>query len=89
MRQSLLDATDGLSPQARGLVPGVAVGDTSRLDPELDEAMRTTSLTHVTAVSGGHFVIVVACVAGLCVLLRAPRAVRVVVTAAAQSLFQI
>ncbi|MGO1294405.1 MAG: ComEC/Rec2 family competence protein, partial [Cellulosimicrobium funkei] len=83
MRQSLLDATDGLSPQARGLVPGVAVGDTSRLDPELDEAMRTTSLTHVTAVSGGHFVIVVACVAGLCVLLRAPRAVRVVVTGAA------
>ncbi|MEV8026992.1 ComEC/Rec2 family competence protein [Cellulosimicrobium funkei] len=83
MRQSLLDATDGLSPQARGLVPGVAVGDTSRLDPELDEAMRTTSLTHVTAVSGGHFVIVVACVAALCVLLRAPRAVRVVVTGAA------
>ncbi|MFD6031656.1 ComEC/Rec2 family competence protein [Cellulosimicrobium funkei] len=83
MRQSLLDATDGLSPQARGLVPGVAVGDTSRLDPELDEAMRTTSLTHVTAVSGGHFVIVVACVAALCVVLRAPRAVRVVVTGAA------
>lgn len=83
MRQGLLDATDGLSPQARGLVPGVAVGDTSRLDPELDEAMRTTSLTHVTAVSGGHFVIVVACVAALCVLLRAPRAVRVVVTGAA------
>ncbi|QUC00334.1 ComEC/Rec2 family competence protein [Cellulosimicrobium cellulans] len=83
MRQGLLDATDGLSPQARGLVPGVAVGDTSRLDSELDEAMRTTSLTHVTAVSGGHFVIVVACVAALCVLLRAPRAVRVVVTGAA------
>lgn len=83
MRQSLLDATDRLSPQARGLVPGVAVGDTSRLDPELDEAMRTTSLTHVTAVSGGHFVVVVACVAALCVLLRAPRAVRVVVTGAA------
>ncbi|MHA7620165.1 ComEC/Rec2 family competence protein [Cellulosimicrobium cellulans] len=83
MRQSLLDVTDGLSPQARGLVPGVAVGDTSRLDPELDEAMRTTSLTHVTAVSGGHFVIVVACVAALCVVLRAPRAVRVVVTGVA------
>jgi competence protein ComEC len=83
MRRGLLDATDGLSPQARGLVPGVAIGDTSRLDPALDEAMRTTSLTHVTAVSGGHFAIVVACVAGLCVLVRAPRAVRVVVTGAA------
>ncbi|WP_163187258.1 ComEC/Rec2 family competence protein [Cellulosimicrobium sp. SL-1] len=40
-------------------------------------------MTHVTAVSGGHFVIVVACVAALCVVLRAPRAVRVVVTGAA------
>ncbi|MCO7272317.1 ComEC/Rec2 family competence protein [Cellulosimicrobium cellulans] len=83
MRRGLLDATDGLSPQARGLVPGVAVGDTSRLDPALDEAMRTTSLTHVTAVSGGHFAIVVTCVAALCVLARAPRGARVVVTGAA------
>jgi competence protein ComEC len=83
MRQGVLDVTAGLSPQARGLVPGVAVGDTSRLDPELDEAMRTTSLTHVTAVSGGHFAIIVATVAALCVALRAPRVVRVLVTAAA------
>ncbi|ARU53527.1 hypothetical protein CBR64_00430 [Cellulosimicrobium cellulans] len=87
MRRGLLDATDGLSPQARGLVPGVAVGDTSRLDPALDEAMRTTSLTHVTAVSGGHFAIVVACVAGLCVLARAPRWARVVVTGTAMAGF--
>ncbi|WP_435736335.1 ComEC/Rec2 family competence protein [Cellulosimicrobium sp. PMB13] len=87
MRQGLLDATAGLSPQARGLVPGVAVGDTSRLDPELDEAMRTTSLTHVTAVSGGHFAIIVACVAALCVALRASRTVRVLVTGAAMAGF--
>jgi competence protein ComEC len=87
MRQGLLAATDGLSPQARGLVPGVAVGDTSRLDPALDEAMRTTSLTHATAVSGGHFAIVVACVAALCVVARAPRTLRVAVTAAAMAGF--
>lgn len=83
MRQGILDVTDDLGPQARGLVPGVAVGDTSRLEPELDEAMRTTSLTHVTAVSGGHFAIIVATVAAACVALRTPRAVRVLVTAAA------
>jgi competence protein ComEC len=87
MRRGLLEATEGLSPQARGLVPGVAVGDTSRLDPVLDDAMRATSLTHVTAVSGGHFAIVVACVAGLCVLARAPRWARVVITAAAMAGF--
>lgn len=83
MRRGILDVTEDLSAQARGLVPGVAVGDTSRLEPELDEAMRATSLTHVTAVSGGHFAIIVATVAALCVAVRAPRGVRVGVTAAA------
>ncbi|MBD5787912.1 ComEC/Rec2 family competence protein [Cellulosimicrobium terreum] len=87
LRSSLLDVTDGLDPQARGLVPGVAVGDTSRLEPGLDEDMRTSSLTHVTAVSGGHFAIVVACVAALCVAVRAPRWARVVVTGTATAGF--
>ncbi|MEN5075865.1 ComEC/Rec2 family competence protein, partial [Isoptericola cucumis] len=82
LRAALLDVTEPLSPQARGLVPGVAVGDTSRLPPDLDEAMRTTSLTHVTAVSGGHFAIVVATLTALCALLRAPRWVRVVAVGA-------
>ena len=82
LRSALLDVTGPLSPQARGLVPGVAVGDTSRLPPDLDDAMRTTSLTHITAVSGGHFAIVVATLTALCALLRAPRWLRVVAVAA-------
>ncbi|MEU2199055.1 ComEC/Rec2 family competence protein [Isoptericola sp. NPDC019482] len=81
MRSSLLDVTDPLSAQARGLVPGVAVGDTSRVPEAVDEAMRATSLTHVTAVSGGHFAIVVAALTALCALARAPRALRVGVVA--------
>ncbi|MBD8080743.1 ComEC/Rec2 family competence protein [Cellulosimicrobium arenosum] len=87
MRSDLLAATDPLDAQARGLVPGVAIGDTTRLDDDLDDAMRTTSLTHVTAVSGGHFAIVVACVAGTCVALRAPRWARVGITALATAGF--
>ncbi|OCA93660.1 ComEC/Rec2 family competence protein [Actinobaculum suis] len=39
---------------ARGLLPGVALGDESEMSPSLDEAMKTTSLAHLTAVSGGH-----------------------------------
>ncbi|MCA5893764.1 ComEC/Rec2 family competence protein [Isoptericola sp. NEAU-Y5] len=81
LRSALLQVTDPLSEQARGLVPGVAVGDTSRLSPDLDEAMRTTSLTHVTAVSGGHFAIVVATLTALCAALRVPRVVRVLAVA--------
>ncbi|GAA4734450.1 ComEC/Rec2 family competence protein [Isoptericola chiayiensis] len=82
MRTALLEVTDPLSPQARGLVPGAAVGDTSRLPDPLDEAMRTTGLTHVTAVSGSHFAVVLAAATALCVAVRVPRAVRVVVLAA-------
>ncbi|WP_166848888.1 ComEC/Rec2 family competence protein [Isoptericola sp. BMS4] len=77
LRSALADVSGTLSPQARALVPGVAVGDTSRMPDDLDTAMRTTSLTHVTAVSGGHFAIVVATLTALCAVLRAPRAVRI------------
>ncbi|WP_418276507.1 ComEC/Rec2 family competence protein [Isoptericola jiangsuensis] len=77
MRDALLDVTDGLSPQARGLVPGAAVGDTTRVPDDLDAAMRTSGLTHVTAVSGSHFAIVLAVATALLVAVRAPRAVRV------------
>ncbi|MFC7876999.1 ComEC/Rec2 family competence protein [Isoptericola sp. NPDC057391] len=87
MRSALLDVTDPLSAQARGLVPGVAVGDTSRVPDAVDEAMRVTSLTHVTAVSGGHFAIVVAALTALCALARAPRAVRVGIVAVAATAF--
>jgi competence protein ComEC len=80
LRTDLLTASDGLPADARALLPGVAVGDTSRIDDELDAALRTTGLTHVTAVSGGHFAIVVAAVTALCALARAPRGVRMGVT---------
>ncbi|MCK9793164.1 ComEC/Rec2 family competence protein [Isoptericola sp. 4D.3] len=87
LRAALLEVTEPLSPQARGLVPGVAIGDTSRVPAEVDEAMRVTSLTHVTAVSGGHFAIVVATLTALCALARAPRGVRVAVVAVAAAAF--
>ncbi|WP_321575500.1 ComEC/Rec2 family competence protein [Oerskovia douganii] len=80
LRADLLTVSEGLPTDARALLPGVAVGDTSRIDDELDAALRTTGLTHVTAVSGGHFAIVVATVTALCAVARAPRGVRLAVT---------
>ncbi len=38
----------------RGLLPGVALGDDSRVSAELEAAMKLTQLTHLIAVSGGH-----------------------------------
>ena len=43
---------------AAGLVPGMTVGDTSQISPSLTEDMRTTGLTHLTAVSGSNCTLV-------------------------------
>lgn len=83
IRTALLAVSDDLPPDARGLVPGVAVGDTSRMPPDLAVAMRDVGLTHATAVSGGHFAVLTVTVVALAGLLRLPRPVRAAVTAAA------
>ncbi|MDO5672279.1 MAG: ComEC/Rec2 family competence protein [Actinomycetaceae bacterium] len=77
-RKGLLDLCQGLTSDARGLVPGITVGDESQITPELDAAMKTSSLTHLTAVSGAHVAIVVGTAAAL--LAFAPVAVQVAVT---------
>ena len=57
IRESLVAASAHLSDQGRALVPGMAVGDDKEMSQELKEAMRTASLTHLTAVSGTHVAI--------------------------------
>ena len=52
-----------LPRDARSLVPGMAIGDDRAMPADLAQAMKTTSLTHLTAVSGSHIVIVLATVA--------------------------
>lgn len=58
LRADLMRRTEPLSAQARGLVPGAGIGDTSAMPEDLSQAMKTTSLTHITAVSGSHFAII-------------------------------
>lgn len=48
------DARDG------GLLPGMALGDRIGLEPDLENAMKLTGLTHLTAVSGANCSYVVA-----------------------------
>lgn len=82
LRDGLLAATDDLSPDLRGLVPGAAIGDTTRVPEDLDRAMRDSGLTHITAVSGSHFAVLSTAVAGLAALVRLPRVARVVLLGA-------
>lgn len=79
-RDEFLEVTDALSPQGRALVPGIAIGDDSRLDDTLEQAMRRAALGHLTAVSGSHVSIVVALLLlGLARFARRVRAVGVVI----------
>ncbi len=64
LRAGLRAATDGLPPDARALLPGLVVGDTSRITPELDEAFKETDLAHTLAVSGSNLTIMLALLLG-------------------------
>lgn len=58
VRAGLRRAVDGLSPDPRGLVPGLVVGDETLLPADLEAASQTSGLTHLTAVSGTNVSIV-------------------------------
>ncbi|MFR9729364.1 ComEC/Rec2 family competence protein [Saccharopolyspora sp. MS10] len=47
-----------LGPAAAGLLPGLVVGDTGRLPPEVVQQFDTAGLTHLMAVSGANLAIV-------------------------------
>ncbi|WP_434785212.1 ComEC/Rec2 family competence protein, partial [Streptomyces anthocyanicus] len=64
LREGLREATEDLPTDARALLPGLVVGDTSRVTPELEEAFKETDLTHTLAVSGANFTIVLALLLG-------------------------
>ncbi len=62
-RSAFLTQTSDLDSQGRALVPGITLGDDSRLSSTLEAAMRRTSLGHLTAVSGSHVSLVLVALA--------------------------
>ncbi|MFL5798367.1 MAG: DNA internalization-related competence protein ComEC/Rec2 [Actinomycetota bacterium] len=71
VRAMLLDHLLRLFPlRQAGLLMGLALGDTSRLDPGDAEHFRATGLGHLLAVSGENVAMVLAPVLGLAMLLR-------------------
>ncbi|MEV6009994.1 ComEC/Rec2 family competence protein [Streptomyces sp. NPDC051976] len=58
LRAGLRTAVRSLPADARALLPGLVVGDTSALTPELKDAFRACDLTHLTAVSGANLTLV-------------------------------
>ena len=87
LRERFLDLVESFGGDGAGLLPGLAIGDTSAVSDDLDLAMKHSSLSHLTAVSGANCAIVVGLILGLSALLRWPRTVRIVAALAALGFF--
>nr|WP_292832063.1 ComEC/Rec2 family competence protein [Microbacterium sp.] len=83
LRHGLLATTAGLPQPAAGLIAGLAVGDTSDVSVDLDAAMKASSLSHLTAVSGANCALVVGIAFACAALCGARRGLRVVIGLAA------
>ena len=64
-------ALAALPPAPGGLLPGLAVGDTSAQTTEVEDDFRAAGLSHLTAVSGANLAIVAGAVLALARVLRA------------------
>ncbi|MGB3185694.1 MAG: ComEC/Rec2 family competence protein [Ornithinimicrobium sp.] len=73
VRERLRLAVDGVPADARGLIPGLVIGDTSLTPPDLSEAMLDTGMSHLSAVSGSNVAIVLGAVVLACRWIGVPR----------------
>lgn len=77
MRQAWLDRVDSVwakrSPDTAGLLPGMVMGDRGGMSGELNAAMKTVGLTHLTAVSGANCTLVLASLMLVLRSMRTPR----------------
>ena len=87
LRRSFGSRATELPEPGSGLLPGLAVGDTTAVSPELDADMRTSGLSHLTAVSGANCAIVVGAVFGLTALCGGGRRLRILLAAASLAAF--
>jgi len=81
VRRDFRTAASGLPGDGGALLPGLAIGDTSAVSPTLNDAMKTASLSHLTAVSGANCAIVVGLALALGAATGLPRLVRLAVAA--------
>lgn len=87
MRDAFVALASELPGRGGELLPGLSVGDTRRVSDALDGAMKASSLSHLTAVSGANCALVVGLVFGMCAVLGARRGVRIVCALTALAAF--
>src|SRR5690606_23930088 len=78
VREDFVERATRLPEPGAGLLPGLAVGDTRAVSEELNAAMLSSGLSHLTAVSGANCAIVVGAVFWLVGLCGGGRVLRIV-----------
>nr|WP_281497316.1 ComEC/Rec2 family competence protein [Ornithinimicrobium sp. F0845] len=79
VRDRLRRSVNPLPVDARALIPGLVIGDTSLTPADLSDAMLATGMSHLSAVSGSNVAIVLGAAVLLCGWLGVPRRWRPVV----------
>lgn len=87
LRANYVASIAGVTPDAKTLVAGLAIGEIAELSEELEEKMRIVSLTHLVAVSGSNCAIVVGMVYLVAVGLRFGRTGRTIISLTALLLY--
>ncbi|HEX3679644.1 MAG TPA: ComEC/Rec2 family competence protein [Galbitalea sp.] len=77
LRAGLASAAQSLPGDGGDLLPGLAIGDTSAVSPTLNAAMKTSSLSHLTAVSGANCAVIIGLLLLVGKAFGLPRGIRV------------
>ena len=81
VRRDFRNAASELPGDGGALLPGLAIGDTGSVSATLSDAMKTASLSHLTAVSGANCAIVVGLALALGAAAGLPRLARLGIAA--------
>ncbi|MFM1784012.1 MAG: hypothetical protein RLZZ579_289 [Actinomycetota bacterium] len=76
LREQFVQGAIGLTPDSRGLVIGLTIGERSLISEDLANQMKQLSLTHLVAVSGANLAIVAATIYWLAGTLSLQRSLR-------------
>jgi competence protein ComEC len=89
LRAGLRTAADVLPPDQRGLLPGLVVGDVSRMDRQVAADFDAAGLSHLNAVSGANLAIVAGAAIALGRVGGLPLAARAVLAAVSMIAFTV
>lgn len=87
LRHTFRSLAANLPGEGGRLLPGLVIGDVSAVDDALDTAMKTSSLSHVTAVSGSNCALITGLVFAIAAAAGAGRRLRAGIAVAALAAF--